>query len=152
MSSSAPTPPTDEQWLGLNAGVIPEFRANGGRCGGMWEGNPMVLLTTTGARSGRERVSPVTYTRTRSDDLVLIASRAGDRRHPDWYHNLVANPDVVIELGDGTDIERFAARARVAEEPERTALLDDRIARMPRFGEYVTMTERTIPVVVVERA
>lgn len=138
---------TDEQWLSLNDGVIAEFRANGGQCGGRWEGNPMVLLTTTGARSGEARTSPLTYT-TDGDRLVLIASRAGDDRHPAWYHNLVANPEVTIELGT----ERFPARALVADEPERSRLLDARIAEMPRFGEYVEMTDRTIPVVVIERA
>lgn len=137
---------SDQQWLALNGDVIEEFRANGGRCGGRWEGNPMVLLTTTGARSGQPRTSPLTYT-TDGDALVLVASRAGDDRHPDWFHNLVANPEVVIELGT----ERFEATARVAEGPERTRLLDARIAEMPRFGEYTELTERTIPVVVVER-
>lgn len=137
---------TDEQWLALNGGVIPEFRANGGKCGGRWEGNPMVLLTTTGARSGRERTSPLTYT-TDGDRIVLIASRAGDDRHPDWYHNLVANPDVVIEIGT----ERFEATATTAAEPERTRLFDARIAAMPRFGDYVDQTDRTIPVVVIDR-
>ena len=138
---------TDADWLALNEGVIAEFRANGGRCGGRWEGNPMVLLTTVGAKSGRQRTSPVTYT-TDDDRIVLIASRAGDDRHPAWYHNLVANPRVVVEVGD----ERFDAEARVASEPERTRLLDERIAVMPRFGEYLQMTDRTIPVVVIERA
>lgn len=138
---------TDEQWLALNEGVIAEFRANGGQCGGRWEGNPMVLLTTTGARSGQSRTSPLTYT-TDGDRIVLIASRAGDDRHPDWYHNLVANPEVTIEIGE----DRFDGRATVAAEPERTRLLDARIAVMPRFGDYVDQTDRTIPVVVVERA
>ena len=137
---------TDKQWLDLNGGVIEEFRANGGQCGGRWEGNPMVLLSTVGARSGQPRTSPLTYT-SDGDRIVLIASRAGDQRHPDWYHNLVANPEVVIELG----AERFAALATVADEPERTQLLDARIAEMPRFGGYVEMTERTIPVVVISR-
>lgn len=137
---------TDEQWLDLNERVIEEFRANEGRCGGPFEGNPMVLLTTTGARSGRPRTSPVTYT-TDDDRIVLIASKAGADHHPAWYHNLVAHPDVIVEVG----AERFAARARVAEEPERTRLFDERVAVMPRFDGYRTMTERTIPVVVIER-
>jgi deazaflavin-dependent oxidoreductase (nitroreductase family) len=136
---------SNQQWLDLNLGVIAEFRANGGRCGGRWEGNPMVLLTTIGARSGQERTSPVTYT-TDEDRIVLIASKAGAPHHPAWYHNLVANPEVVVEVDD----ERFEATARVAAEPERTRLLDARIAVMPRFGTYVTMTDRTIPVVVIE--
>ena len=146
MASSPQPKPTDEQWLALNDGVIAEFRANGGSCGGRWEGNPMVLLTTIGARSGQQRTSPLTYT-TDGDRLVLVASRAGDDRHPDWYHNLVANPEVVVELGD----ERFEAEAAVAAEPDRTRLLDARIAEMPRFGGYVEATDRTIPVVVVTR-
>ncbi|MEL6985163.1 MAG: nitroreductase family deazaflavin-dependent oxidoreductase [Actinomycetota bacterium] len=137
---------TDEQWLGLNRGVIEEFRANGGQCGGRWEGNPMILLTTTGARSGQPRTSPLTYT-TDGDRVVVIASRAGDDRHPDWYHNLVADPAVTVELGT----ETFSATAVVADEPERSRLLDARVAVMPRFGEYVTQTDRTIPVVVLER-
>ncbi|MEM9562020.1 MAG: nitroreductase family deazaflavin-dependent oxidoreductase [Actinomycetota bacterium] len=145
MSDPAPRI-TDEQWLNLNEGVIAEFRANGGRCGGRWEGNPMVLLTTIGARSGEHRTSPLTYS-SDGDDLVVIASRAGDDRHPDWYHNLVSNPDVVVELGS----DRFEATASVAAEPERTRLLDARIAEMPRFGEYVGQTDRTIPVVVLTR-
>lgn len=106
----------------------------------------MVLLTTTGAKSGKTRTSPLTYT-TDGDRIVLIASRAGDHRHPDWYYNLVANPDVAIELGD----ERFDAVAAVAEEPERSRLLDARIEVMPRFGGYVEATDRTIPVVVINR-
>lgn len=146
MSKSPQPKLTDEQWLQLNGGVIPEFRANGGKCGGRWEGNPMILLTTMGAKSGLERTSPLTYT-TDGERLVLIASRAGDDRHPDWYHNLVANPDVVIELGT----ERYEATATVVDEPDRTRLMDERIAAMPRFGDYLNLTDRTIPVVVIDR-
>ncbi|MCC6438373.1 MAG: nitroreductase family deazaflavin-dependent oxidoreductase [Acidimicrobiales bacterium] len=138
---------TDAQWLALNEAVIAEFRANGGRCGGPFEGNPMVLLTTTGARSGLPRTSPVTYT-TDGDRWVLIASKAGADHHPAWYHNLVANPDVIVEVGD----ERFPARATVAVEPERTRLFEARVAVMPRFDGYREETDREIPVVVVERA
>ncbi|MFT7597380.1 MAG: deazaflavin-dependent oxidoreductase (nitroreductase family) [Acidimicrobiales bacterium] len=139
-------PLSDEQWLKLNDGVIAEFRANGGKCTGRFEGNPMILLTTTGAKSGQERVSPLTITMD-GDRIVLIASRAGDVRHPAWYHNLVANPDVAVE--DGT--ERYEAKASVVDEPERSRLLDERVAAMPRFGEYTKLTDRTIPVVVIER-
>ncbi len=138
---------SDEQWLTLNEQVIAEFRANRGECSGAFAGNPMVLLTTTGTRSGLPRTAPVTYT-TDGDRIVLIASKAGADHHPAWYHNLVANPEVTVEIG----AETFAARARVAEEPERSRLFAERVAVMPRFDGYRTMTERTIPVVVIERA
>lgn len=138
--------PKEIDWLALNGPVIDEYRANDGRLGGRWEGNPTLLLTTTGRRSGQQRTSPLTYTAD-GDNLVLIASRAGDDRHPDWFHNLVADPDVTVELGG----ERFSARASVAGEPDRTRLFDERIAAMPRFGDYKTKTDREIPVVVIER-
>ncbi|MDG2113560.1 MAG: nitroreductase family deazaflavin-dependent oxidoreductase [Actinomycetota bacterium] len=138
--------PKDIDWLALNGPVIEEYRANGGKLGGRWEGNPTLLLTTIGRRSGQQRTSPLTYT-TDGDRWVLIASRAGDDRHPDWFHNLVANPEVVIELDEG----RFSATASIAQEPERTRLFDERIAAMPRFGDYKTQTDREIPVVVIER-
>ena len=138
---------TNEDWLALNQSVIDEFRANGGACGGPWEGNPMVLLTTIGARTGQPRTSPLTYT-TDGERLVLIASKAGDPHHPAWYHNLVAHPEVTIEQGR----ERFAAIARVAAEPERSRLFAERVAVMPRFDGYRGLTDREIPVVVIERA
>ena len=134
----------DDQWLELNRAVIEEFRANGGRCGGRWEGNPMLLLTTTGARSGTPRTSPLTYT-TDGDRLVVIASKAGADQHPAWYHNVVTNPDVVVELG----AESFPARASVAAEPDRSRLFAERVAVMERFGGYQELTERVIPVVVL---
>ncbi|MEZ5235102.1 MAG: nitroreductase family deazaflavin-dependent oxidoreductase [Acidimicrobiales bacterium] len=137
---------SDGEWLAINEAVIAEFRANGGQCGGAFAGNPMVLLTTTGARTGLARTSPVTYT-TDGDRIVLIASKAGADHHPAWYHNLVANPRVTVEVGT----ERFEADARVAAEPERSRLFDARVAVMPRFGGYREQTDREIPVVVLER-
>ena len=136
---------TDEQWIELNDGIIAEFRTNGGACGGRFEGNPMLLLTTTGARTGETRVAPLTYT-TDGDHLIVIASKAGAPGNPAWYFNIVANTEVNIELGD----DSFTARAWVAAEPERTRLFADRVAQMPRFGEYQELTERKIPVVVIE--
>jgi deazaflavin-dependent oxidoreductase (nitroreductase family) len=106
-----------------------------------------VLLTTIGARSGQPRVSPLTYT-TDGDRWVLIASKAGAEHHPAWYHNIVANPDVTLEVGD----ERFPARAEVATGAERERLFQERIAVMPRFGRYRELTSREIPVVVISRA
>ena len=137
---------SDGQWLEFNTAIIEEFRANGGACGGRFEGNPMILLTTTGAKSGRQLTSPLTYT-TDGDDLVVIASKAGSDSHPAWYHNLVANPTVQIELGS----ETFEARAASAPEPDRTRLYDAQVAEMPRFGEYKDKTDRVIPVVVISR-
>jgi deazaflavin-dependent oxidoreductase (nitroreductase family) len=143
-----PSPSTrDDEWLAFNRPVIEEFRANGGRCAGPLAGNPMVLLTTTGARSGQPRVSPVTYT-TDGDRWVLIASKAGADHHPAWYHNVVAHPDVTLEVGD----EAFPARAEVATGAERERLFEARVAVMPRFGRYRELTDREIPVVVISRA
>lgn len=148
MSASSKFPQrSDAEWLAINDKVIAEFRANAGVCGGPFEGNPMVLLTTTGARSGVARTSPVTYTTDGPDRWVLIASKAGAPHHPAWYHNVVAHGEVTLEVG----AESFAARAYVASEPERSRLYEARIAVMPRFGTYQTLTDREIPVVVVER-
>ena len=138
-------------WVAFNPPVIEEFRATKGQPGGRWAGNPMILLTTTGARSGRELISPLTYHVDGSGvagGVVVIASAAGAPKSPAWYHNLVAHPDVVVELGE----ERFPARAEVAAGPERARLFEDRVALMPRFGEYRLKTSRAIPVVVLRRA
>ena len=106
----------------------------------------MLLLTTTGARSGRPRVSPLVYT-TDDDRMVIIASKGGAPTHPDWFHNLVANPAVTLEVGS----EAFPARASVAEGDERQRLWDQMVAQMPGFADYQRNTSREIPVVVVER-
>ncbi len=131
----------------FNAAVIDEFRDNGGKVTGMFAGAPLVLITTTGARSGRRRTTPIVYT-TDGDRLVIIASKGGAPTSPDWYHNLVANPDVTVEL----PLETFEARARVAEEPERERLYRAQAALMPNFDAYEKATTRKIPVVVLERA
>jgi deazaflavin-dependent oxidoreductase (nitroreductase family) len=104
------------------------------------------LITTTGAKSGRRRTTPIVYT-TDGDRLVIIASKGGAPTSPDWYHNLVANPDLTVEL----PLETFEARARVAEEPERERLYRAQAALMPNFDEYEKATTRKIPVVVLER-
>jgi deazaflavin-dependent oxidoreductase (nitroreductase family) len=127
--------------------VIEEFRANGGKVGGPFAGAPMLLLTTTGAKSGQPRVAPLVYT-TDGDRLVIIASKGGAPTHPDWYHNIVANPEITVEVGD----ERFPARAEIAPEPERTRLFDAQAALMPGFREYQNNTTRVIPVITISRA
>lgn len=131
----------------FNQQIIDEFRANGGKVGGMFEGAPMLLLTTTGARSGQPRVSPLVYT-TDGDRMVIIASKGGAPTNPDWFHNLRANPEVTLEVGT----ETFPARASVPDGEERQRLWDQMAAQMPGFGDYQRNTERQIPVVVLERA
>lgn len=130
----------------FNANLIREFRANGGKVTGVFERAPLLLLTTTGAKSGRRRTTPVVFTRD-GDRLVVIASKGGAPTHPAWYHNLVANPTVTVEL----PTETFDARATVATGAERERLYQAQAALMPNFTEYQEKTTREIPVVVLER-
>ncbi len=135
------------RWKQQNIAVIAEFRANGGVVGGRYAGRPMMLLTTTGAKSGEERITPLNYSAD-GTRIVVIASRGGAPTHPDWYRNLVANPEVTVEVGT----DKYRARARTAQEPERTRLFDQQAALMPFFDEYrKQVTAREIPVVVFER-
>ena len=135
------------EWQEQNAPVIAEYRATGGTVTGRFAGRPLLLLTTTGARSGRPHTTPLNYS-VDGDRLVVIASKGGSPAHPDWYRNLVAHPEVTIELGG----ETFRARATTAEEPERTRLFDQQAAQMPFFDSYrQRVTAREIPVVVFER-
>ncbi len=139
------SPHTAEYWKQMNDPVIASFRANGGRVKGRrW---PVILLTTIGAKSGKPRITPLNFS-TDGDRLVVIASKGGSATHPGWYHNLLADPEVTIELGD----ERFRARAVTADEPERTRLFDLQAAQMPFFDSYRKRVKaRQIPVVVFER-
>ncbi len=130
-----------------NRALVDEFPASGGKVSGQFEHAPIVLVTTTGAKSGRTRTSPVVYTKD-GDHLVIIASKGGAPTSPDWYHNLVAHREVVVEVPG----ETYPARARVAEEPERERLFRAQAALMPNFAEYEKATTRKIPVVVLERA
>ena len=118
-------------FLEFNRGIIEEFRANGGVVGGPFEGAPMILVTMTGAKSGRRLTSPLVYS-TDGDDVVIIASKAGAPSHPNWYHNLVANPTVTVEVGTDT----WEATAELAEGDERKRLYDAQAAQMPQFAEY----------------
>ena len=130
----------------FNRQLIDEFRANGGKVGGMFAGAPMLLLTTTGAKTGQPRTSPLVYTPD-GDRIVVIASKGGAPTNPDWYHNLRANPEVTLEVGT----ETFPARASVPEAEERQRLFDQMAAQMPGFAEYQRNTTRQIPVVLLER-
>lgn len=129
-----------------NKAIIAEFRANDGKVGGQFADMPLILLHTTGAKSGRERVNPTAYL-VDDDRLVIIASKAGAPTNPDWYYNLVANPEVIVEVGT----ETFPALATVAEEPERTELYGKMAALNPGFAEYEQNTTRVIPVVTLTR-
>lgn len=132
---------TDEQVLGFNKGIIEEFRANEGKCGGVFEGNPLLLLTMTGARSGRELTSPLTY-HANDGNYIVMASAGGDPKPPAWYFNLTANPDVTVEVG----AERFDATAVEAQGDERASLYASMVEELPRFAEYQEAVERQIPV------
>lgn len=129
-----------------NAKVIDEFRANGGRVGGQFDGVPLLLLTTTGARSGRSRVSPVTYL-AEGDRLYVFASKAGAPTNPDWYHNLVANPEATVEVGTGS----FPVRATVLAGDQRDDVFRRQVELQPGFADYQANTDRVIPVVALDR-
>jgi deazaflavin-dependent oxidoreductase (nitroreductase family) len=130
-----------------NARVIEEFRANGGKVT-QFGTIPLLLLHHTGAKSGKAYVNPLAYLPT-GDAMAVFASKGGSRNNPDWYHNLIANPNVEVEV-DGKPA--FAARARVAEGEERHRLYREQASRVPVFAEYDAKTKgtRLIPVVVLE--
>jgi len=127
-----------------NRKIIEEFRANGGKVGGPFEGRTLLLLHTKGAKSRQERINPVAYIKD-GGRFVVIASKGGAPTHPDWYYNILADPLLTIEVGD----ERHAVRAAVAAEPERTRLYDRMVDMMPGFGDYQRKTSRVIPVIVL---
>lgn len=130
-----------------NGKIIEEFRANEGRVGGMFANTPLLLLHTTGAKSGKARINPLAYLKD-GERYVIIASKGGAPTNPDWYYNVMAQPEVQIEVGT----EQMAARATVAEEPERSALYEKMVAKNPGFDEYRRKTTRTIPVIVLTPA
>jgi deazaflavin-dependent oxidoreductase (nitroreductase family) len=124
----------------FNEQVIEEFRANKGVVGGMFAGAPLLLLTSTGAKSGQPRVTPLAYTRD-ANRFVVIASKGGAPTHPDWYFNLKNNPVVTVEVGT----EVFTAQAREETGDERQRLFDQMAAQMPNFAQYQAGTDRIIP-------
>lgn len=131
----------------FNRQLIAEFRENNGHVTGYFADSPLMLLTTTGAKSGQPRTVPLVYTKD-ADRLVIIASKGGADTNPNWYHNLVAQPTATVELPG----ETFAARARVAAGEERDRLFAAQAALMPGFADYEKKTTRKIPVVILERA
>ena len=129
-----------------NATVINDFRANAGKVGGNFEGAPVLLLHTTGAKTGQERINPMMYLN-EDGRYFVFASKAGADTHPDWYHNLVATPEVTVELGTDT----FEATATTLSEPERQRIYAVQAERYPGFAEYQSKTSRVIPVVELVR-
>jgi len=129
-----------------NKGIIEEFRANEGQVGGPFAGAPLLLLHTTGAKSGEERVHPVMYRDLGEGSVAVFASFAGQPVNPAWYHNLVANPDVSAEIGTGTG----EFRARVADDAERAPIWEQQKAEYPGFADYERKTDRQIPVVILD--
>jgi deazaflavin-dependent oxidoreductase (nitroreductase family) len=129
-----------------NDKVIAEFRANQGRVGGQFEGAPLLLLHSTGAKSRQERVNPVMYQAV-GNGFAVFASKAGADTNPDWYHNLRAHPQARIEVGTQT----LDVTARVLDADEREPIWEEQKARYPGFADYETRTDRVIPVVMLDR-
>jgi deazaflavin-dependent oxidoreductase (nitroreductase family) len=121
--------------------LIADIRANGRPTSGWFEGKPVMVLTTTGAKSGQPREAVVTFSRD-GDDYVVVGSKSGEPEDPAWFTNLVANPVVTVEA----DRERFQARATVAEGADRDALWDRHVAEHPQFAQYLSKTDRVIPI------
>lgn len=130
----------------FNEQIIAEFRDDGGKVGGIFENHNLLLLTTTGAKSGASRLTALAYF-TVSGAMVIIGSRGGAPRNPAWVHNLRANPQVHVDLGT----ESFEATAREALGAERDALFDAVVSVAPNFGVYQTRTTRVIPVFTLQR-
>jgi deazaflavin-dependent oxidoreductase (nitroreductase family) len=130
----------------FNTQIVDEFRANDGVVGGPFDGATLLLLHTTGAKSGQERVAPLVY-RLDGDKIVVFGSKGGAPTHPDWYRNLVANPKASIEVGT----DRFDVVARTAEGDERSRIWEQQKKDVPQFAQYEKNTDREIPVVVLER-
>jgi deazaflavin-dependent oxidoreductase (nitroreductase family) len=130
-----------------NKGIIEEFHANGGKVGGPFEGSTILLLHTTGAKSHAPRINPMVYL-TLDDKIYVFASKAGADTNPDWFHNLVAEPNVTVEIGT----EKFLATAKPLSSDERDRVYKIQADRLPNFAEYQAKTTRVIPVVELVRA
>ena len=131
----------------FNTKIIEEFRANDGQLGGNFTGAPVLLLHTTGAKTGQDRVHPMMYRKV-DGGYAVFATKAGAPTNPDWYHNLVANPRVRAEIGTQT----LDLTARVADDAEREPIWSAQKQEYAGFGEYEAMTTRHIPVVILEPA
>jgi deazaflavin-dependent oxidoreductase (nitroreductase family) len=128
-----------------NARIIEEFRANDGQVGGPFDGAPLLLLHSTGARTGVERINPLMYRRL-GDKFAVFASKGGSATNPDWYHNLLVHPEAVVEVGT----ETVSVKARVVRGEERDVIWGPHKVAWPMFAEYESKAGREIPVVVLE--
>ena len=147
-SSDDPSTPRQDERVHFNSKIIAEFRANGGKVGGPFEGADVLLLHHTGARSGTQRVSPLAFQRV-GESFAVFASKAGAPENPAWYHNLLAYPDTTVEVGTGT----VSVRARIAQPAERDVLWERQKQRSPGFAQYeAKAAPRRIPVVVLDPA
>jgi deazaflavin-dependent oxidoreductase (nitroreductase family) len=135
-----------EERAAANAAVVQEYRSTGGQLSGPMAAFKVVLVHHKGAKSGVERVNPVAY-REAGDNIAVFASNGGRKANPDWYHNLVAHPETVVELAT----ETFPVRARVASGEERTEIWEPLKADAPMFAEFAKTAPREIPVVILER-
>jgi deazaflavin-dependent oxidoreductase (nitroreductase family) len=131
----------------FNTAIIKEFRANAGKVGGPFEGATVVLLHTVGAKSGQDRVNPVVY-RTDGGRMYVFASKAGAPTNPDWYFNIVAHPQITIEVGTDT----YGVTATVIEGAERDRIYADQAKEFPGFADYQAKTDRVIPVIALDRS
>ena len=129
-----------------NTKIIEEFRANGGKVGGPFEGGTLLLIHHRGARTGTERVNPVAYLPD-GDRMVIVASAGGADKNPDWYHNLKANPDASAEVGT----EQIDVRAEELLGDEYATTWERLVAKMPGFADYQTKTSRRIPLLALTR-
>ncbi|OBG25223.1 nitroreductase family deazaflavin-dependent oxidoreductase [Mycobacterium sp. 852002-51057_SCH5723018] len=143
--------PDAETITAFNNSLIDEFRHNGGKVGGQFEGANLLLLTTTGAKSGQSRISPLAYFDI-DGKLIIIGSFAGAPKHPAWVHNLRANPQAHVEVGSQSEIESFDVTARELPSAERDELFGKVAAAAPGFAEYQSKTSRVIPLFELQRA
>ena len=130
-----------------NNQVIETFRANEGKVDGPFKGATLLLLTTTGAKSGQKRINPLMYLPD-GDRMVIFASKGGAPTNPDWYHNLLAHPQATVEVGT----ETFDVKATVITGEERDRLYSIQAKRFPNFADYEAKSPRKIPVIALERA
>ncbi|GHC95160.1 cation-binding protein [Nocardiopsis terrae] len=144
----APHPRPEPVVSPWNEPVVEEFRANGGRVGGVFEGGDLLLLTTTGARSGREHTTPLGFLRI-DGRVYVVGSAGGSPRHPDWYRNLLAHPMALVEMSNDDSHEAVAVPVEGA---ERDRVFQEIVRREPGFGEYQEQVERRLPVVELQRS